>query len=43
MTAEITAKRPGYYCQERGGSMHFADMSLGNLGANAFVPGLDRR
>jgi acetoin:2,6-dichlorophenolindophenol oxidoreductase subunit alpha len=38
MTAEITGKRAGY-CQGRGGSMHIADMSQGNLGANGIVGG----
>jgi pyruvate dehydrogenase E1 component alpha subunit len=38
MTAEITGKRTGY-CKGRGGSMHIADMSLGNLGANGIVGG----
>lgn len=38
MTAEITAKRTGY-CKGRGGSMHIADVSQGNLGANGIVGG----
>jgi pyruvate dehydrogenase E1 component alpha subunit len=38
MTAEITGKRTGY-CQGRGGSMHIADTSQGNLGANGIVGG----
>jgi acetoin:2,6-dichlorophenolindophenol oxidoreductase subunit alpha len=38
MTAEIMGKRAGY-CQGRGGSMHIADMSKGNLGANGIVGG----
>ena len=38
MTAEIAGKRAGY-CQGRGGSMHIADMSQGNLGANGIVGG----
>jgi len=38
MTAEITGKQAGY-CQGRGGSMHIADMSQGNLGANGIVGG----
>lgn len=38
MTAEITGKRTGY-CQGRGGSMHIADLSQGNLGANGIVGG----
>lgn len=38
MTAEIMGKRTGY-CQGRGGSMHIADVSQGNLGANGIVGG----
>jgi pyruvate dehydrogenase E1 component alpha subunit len=38
MTAEITGRRTGY-CQGRGGSMHIADVSQGNLGANGIVGG----
>jgi len=38
MTAEITGKRTGC-CQGRGGSMHIADVSQGNLGANGIVGG----
>jgi acetoin:2,6-dichlorophenolindophenol oxidoreductase subunit alpha len=38
MTAEIAGKRTGY-CQGRGGSMHIADVSKGNLGANGIVGG----
>ena len=38
MTAEITGKRTGY-CRGRGGSMHIADVSKGNLGANGIVGG----
>ena len=38
MTAEITGKRTGY-CKGRGGSMHIADVSQGNLGANGIVGG----
>jgi pyruvate dehydrogenase E1 component alpha subunit len=38
MAAEITGKQTGY-CQGRGGSMHIADMSRGNLGANGVVGG----
>jgi pyruvate dehydrogenase E1 component alpha subunit len=38
MTAEIIGKRTGY-CQGRGGSMHIADVSQGNLGANGIVGG----
>jgi len=38
MTAEILGRRTGY-CQGRGGSMHIADMSQGNLGANGIVGG----
>ena len=38
MTAEITGKQTGY-CKGRGGSMHIADVSKGNLGANGIVGG----
>ena len=34
--AELMGKATGY-CQGRGGSMHIADVSKGNLGANAIV------
>lgn len=36
--AELMGKATGY-CQGRGGSMHIADISKGNLGANAIVGG----
>ena len=36
MLAEIMGKRTGY-CKGRGGSMHIADVTLGNLGANGIV------
>jgi TPP-dependent pyruvate/acetoin dehydrogenase alpha subunit len=36
MLAEIMGKRTGY-CKGRGGSMHIADVALGNLGANGIV------
>jgi acetoin:2,6-dichlorophenolindophenol oxidoreductase subunit alpha len=36
MVAEITG-REGGYCKGRGGSMHIADLSTGNLGANGIV------
>lgn len=36
MTAELFGKQTGY-CAGRGGSMHIADMSAGNLGANGVV------
>ena len=38
MMAEIMGKEAGY-CRGKGGSMHIADMSGGNLGANAIVGG----
>lgn len=38
MFAELLGKRDGY-CQGKGGSMHIADFSNGNLGANAIVGG----
>ena len=36
--AELMGKATGY-CKGRGGSMHIADLSVGNLGANAIVGG----
>ena len=36
MLAEIMGKSTGY-CKGRGGSMHIADVTLGNLGANGIV------
>jgi len=36
MFAEITGREAGY-CRGRGGSMHIADLSTGNLGANGIV------
>ena len=36
MLAEIMGKATGY-CRGRGGSMHIADVTLGNLGANGIV------
>ena len=38
MMAELLAKETGY-CRGRGGSMHIADVSKGNLGANGIVGG----
>ena len=38
MMAEIMGKEAGY-CRGKGGSMHIADMSMGNLGANGIVGG----
>jgi TPP-dependent pyruvate/acetoin dehydrogenase alpha subunit len=38
MMAEIMGKETGY-CRGKGGSMHIADMSVGNLGANGIVGG----
>jgi TPP-dependent pyruvate/acetoin dehydrogenase alpha subunit len=38
MFAELLGKRAGY-CKGKGGSMHIADPSTGNLGANAIVGG----
>ncbi|MCI9888997.1 thiamine pyrophosphate-dependent dehydrogenase E1 component subunit alpha [Micrococcales bacterium 31B] len=38
MMAELLAKETGY-CKGRGGSMHIADVSTGNLGANGIVAG----
>ncbi|MDO4549167.1 MAG: thiamine pyrophosphate-dependent dehydrogenase E1 component subunit alpha [Clostridia bacterium] len=36
--AELMGKQTGY-CKGRGGSMHIADLTKGNLGANAIVAG----
>ncbi|MBD3267533.1 hypothetical protein GF373_12770 [bacterium] len=36
MTAELFGKETGY-CKGRGGSMHIADLSVGNMGANGIV------
>ena len=36
MLAEIMGKATGY-CRGRGGSMHIADVTIGNLGANGIV------
>lgn len=36
MMAELLTKETGY-CRGRGGSMHIADVSIGNLGANGIV------
>jgi pyruvate dehydrogenase E1 component alpha subunit len=36
MTAELFGKETGY-CRGRGGSMHIADIGMGNLGANGIV------
>ena len=36
--AELMGKATGY-CKGRGGSMHIADLTKGNLGANAIVGG----
>ncbi|WP_239094045.1 thiamine pyrophosphate-dependent dehydrogenase E1 component subunit alpha [Bacillus sp. B15-48] len=36
MTAELLGKETGY-CKGKGGSMHIADMEVGNLGANGIV------
>ncbi|WP_239544265.1 thiamine pyrophosphate-dependent dehydrogenase E1 component subunit alpha [Virgibacillus halotolerans] len=36
MMAEILGKATGY-CKGKGGSMHIADLNVGNLGANAIV------
>jgi len=36
--AELMGKATGY-CKGKGGSMHIADFSKGNLGANAIVGG----
>ena len=38
MMAELLGKRTGY-CEGKGGSMHIADVSSGNLGANGVVGG----
>ena len=38
MVAELFGKATGY-CKGRGGSMHIADVSTGNLGANGIVGG----
>jgi len=38
MYAELLGKEAGY-CKGKGGSMHIADQSTGNLGANAIVAG----
>ncbi len=38
MMAELLAKESGY-CRGRGGSMHIADVAMGNLGANGIVGG----
>jgi acetoin:2,6-dichlorophenolindophenol oxidoreductase subunit alpha len=38
MMAELLARDTGY-CRGRGGSMHIADVSKGNLGANGIVAG----
>ena len=38
MMAELLAKETGV-CRGRGGSMHMADVELGNLGANGIVSG----
>jgi 2-oxoisovalerate dehydrogenase E1 component len=38
MMAEVLGKEGGY-CRGRGGGMHIADFSVGNLGANAIVGG----
>ena len=38
MFAELLGKEAGY-CRGKGGSMHIADQSTGNLGANAIVGG----
>ena len=38
MLAEILGKATGY-CKGKGGSMHIADLNLGNLGANGIVSG----
>lgn len=41
MFAEFFGKETGY-CKGRGGSMHIADVSKGNLGANGIVGGVSR-
>jgi len=38
MFAELLGKETGY-CRGRGGSMHIADLEMGNLGANGIVAG----
>ena len=38
MMAELLGKQTGY-CKGKGGSMHIADVSVGNLGANGVVGG----
>jgi TPP-dependent pyruvate/acetoin dehydrogenase alpha subunit len=38
MFCELLGKEEGY-CRGKGGSMHIADQSHGNLGANAIVGG----
>jgi TPP-dependent pyruvate/acetoin dehydrogenase alpha subunit len=38
MFCELLGKEEGY-CRGKGGSMHIADQSNGNLGANAIVGG----
>lgn len=38
MMAELLGKRDGY-CKGKGGSMHIADLTRGNLGANGIVGG----
>jgi len=38
MVAELYGKATGY-CKGKGGSMHIADFSIGNLGANGVVAG----
>jgi pyruvate dehydrogenase E1 component alpha subunit len=38
MMAELLGKEPGY-CKGKGGSMHIADVEVGNLGANGIVGG----
>ncbi len=38
MMAELLGKETGY-CKGKGGSMHIADLSVGNLGANGVVGG----
>jgi len=38
MVAELLGKETGY-CRGRGGSMHIADVAMGNLGANGVVGG----
>ncbi len=38
MVAEVLGREAGY-CQGRGGSMHIADINIGNIGANGIVGG----